>query len=146
MIKNFSKDFKTTFKVWFGPYLMIFVRDADDFKKILTSEESFDKVNLMYDKIIDFGLLTLGGDTYRLHRKIVIPVFFPTNLKSYFPIIREKMNDFLKRFDDRLDSSDELEFCHLAQDFTFETIMATMFSKDDVTEHERLEYVHASET
>lgn len=125
---------------------MLVVRDADDLKTIYTSEECFDKVNLMYDQVLDFGLLVLGGSTYKLHRKTYNPVFYPAQLRSYFPIIKRKMDGFIERFDSRLEPGKEVEFSHFTTDFTLESILATMFANDDITEAQRTAIIDAIES
>lgn len=140
------KRFETTFKVWIGPYLLVVVRDADDLKTILYSKECFDKSSLFYDLFVDYGLFGLGGRTYKLHRRTINPVFYPMQLKSFFPIIKQKTNEFLQRFDGQLEPSKEIEFSHHATDFSLDSIVSTLFSKVDTTEQERGEFIEANET
>lgn len=142
-----TKQFRSTFTAWLGPFLLVVVRDADDMKAILASEECFDKVNFFYD-LFDFecGLLVLNGKTYKQHRRNTIPVFHPAQLKKFLPIAREKMNNFLKRFDGRLEPLKEIDFGHLATDYALETTLATMFSNNSFTENERIKMITATET
>lgn len=145
LFAGFTKCYKTNFKAWIGPFLMLFIRDADDLKTILNSEKCFDKVSILYEKVIDYGLLVIGGETYKLHRKSINPIFHPTQLKSFIPIIKRKMDDFLLRFDSRIETSEEIEMSHFASDFTLDTILATMFSNNDITENERMRFIVSSE-
>lgn len=125
---------------------MVLVRDADDLKTILSSEECFDKMELFYRLMFDHGLLVLNGKTYKLHRKTVAPVFSPAQIRSFFPIIKQKMSNFVEHFESQLDPLKEIDFSSYSLDFALETFLSTMFSEDNVTKNERLKFIHAMET
>lgn len=125
---------------------MIIVRDADDLKTIFNSEECFDKINLMYKQMNDYGLFVLNGDTYKHHRKTVNPVFNPVNLRSYLPILNSKMGEFIKRFDSHLQPLKEIDISHYTTDFTLETIFSTMFSNNEINEDDRRRFIKAVDT
>lgn len=85
-----------------------------------------------------------GGDKYKVHRKAVNPLFFPTSLQRCLPILNMKMRDFLERYDTRLDSK-AIEFTHPSMDFILDSILATMFGIDHVGENARLKFIHDTE-
>lgn len=80
----------------------------------------------------------MGGEEYKAHHKQLNPFFYPTALQQYIPIINTKMQNFMKRFDNQL-GSNEVDFVSFASDFTFETILATMFGID---QSGRLKFLH----
>lgn len=107
-------------------------------KIILNSEECFDKIDFIYQQLFTYGMLVMNGEEYKLQRKVVNPVFFPAALKSYLPIVNDKLNSFMTRFDTRLKPNEVFELSVLTGDFTMDTILSTMFGVDHVDEDIRL--------
>lgn len=101
---------------------------------------------LFYDIFADYGLFVLGGDAHKLLKKNINPVFFPTQLKNFFPIIKIKTDEFMEHFDEQLEPLKEIDFSRFSLDFALDTLLMTLFSKDDTTEDERREFIEANET
>lgn len=78
----------------------------------------------------------MGGDKYKLHRKTIIPIFAPSSLQSFLPIISKKVDSFLQRFDKQIEP-EAIDFCEYATDFALDTILATMLGENDVSESDR---------
>lgn len=114
-------------------------------KTILTSEECFDKLGYVYKLYFNYGLFVLEGDEYKLHRKAINPLLTPAAIKSYLPIIDNKVKSFIDRFDSRLTPNEEMEFGRLATDFAFDSFLATFFGIDHVGESKRMEIVKTVE-
>lgn len=142
---GFSKCYESSFRLWLGPILVLMVRDAADLKIILNSEECFDKIDFIYKQLFTYGLLVMGGDEYKLHRKQINPLFYPMALRSYLPIINGKLKNFMARFDSGLKPNEEFELSILTGDFTMDTILATMFGVDHVDEKVRLGLIDSME-
>lgn len=142
---SITQKFETTFKVWLGPLLFLMVRDADDLKTILSSEECFDKMGIIYKRYFSYGLFVLEGDEYKSHRKAINPLFTPAALKSYLPTVNKKVEDFIFRFDRSFDPKEEIEFARLATDFSFDSSLEIFFGIGHVDQDKRLKIVEAVE-
>lgn len=134
-----SKHFENTFKLWAGPFLILVVRDPDDIKIALNSDECFDKPSLIYSPYFSYGLFVMGGDAYKFHRKNINPVLYPACLQSIIPILDSRMQSFMERLDAKL-TSKQIEFSHYASDYTLDTILATMFGVDNIAEEARFKF------
>lgn len=112
---------------------------------MLASEECFDKIGFLYKLFFKHGLFVLEGDEYKFHRKVINPLFNPAAMKSYLPIINNKVKSFMSRFDERLKPDDEIEFCRLATDFSMDAMLATMFGIDHDDEDARSKFLDSVE-
>jgi cytochrome P450 len=122
-------SFTSSFKVWVGPFLVFVVRDPSEVKILLNSEDCFEKPNMIYRTYFSYGMLTMGGETYKLHRKTILPLFYPKPLQQYHSKINAKMNSFLKDFDNNLKPT-EMEMSEHALEFALDTFLETMFGMD----------------
>lgn len=132
--------FKRNFKAWFGPIPILWVKDPEDVKTLLNSNEAFEKPSL-YKQLFSYGFLTIGGSAYRRQRKVVSSLFHTSSLEENLPTINEKMKSFLSRFDGNL--KDEMfDVSHNVLDFTLDTLLATTFGMDSSSEETRKKFVH----
>lgn len=138
-----TKPFRTSFRMWMGTILLLIVRDAEDMKKILHADESFDKANEIFNRVFDFGSLKVTSSIYKIKRRAFITIFHPSQLRRFFPRIKNKANSFVERFDGRLDSMKTISFRPLALDFALDALMTAMFSKDDIPDDKRMELIAA---
>ena len=73
-----------TFLVWFGPTGRLTVSDPDLIREIFTSKSEFYEKNEAHPLIKQLegdGLLSLKGEKWAHHRKIIAPTFHMENLK-----------------------------------------------------------------
>lgn len=140
---NLSKAFKTNCKLWAGPYLLLIVKDPEDVKIIFNSDKCSDKTPFVYNVYFSYGLLVMNGDKYKLHRKSMMPLLYPTNLKTFLPITNAKTISFLKEFDSKLSSKAADFSCHF-MDLTFDTSLVTLFGVD-IAQNDRIQFVHNME-
>lgn len=123
-----------------GPFLLLVVKDPEDIKIVFNSDECFDKPLSFYNLYIGYSLFVFRADVYKIHRRAINPLFYPTALRSYLPIINAKMTKFLENFDLKL-SSEKVDICHQAMDFTLESSLATLFGNETVDEKARLKFI-----
>lgn len=51
------------------------------------------------EMMLGIGLLTIQGETWKFHRKLVTPTFHPKHVEQYVPIITQYTHDMLKRWE-----------------------------------------------
>lgn len=137
-----AKPFASSFKFWTGPKFYVVVRDPVDIKTVLNSDEAFDKIAIFYKQYLSYCLFSMeGGEKYKSHRKTMTPLFSATSLQRCLPILNMKTENFFERFDKAFDPKKEIEFSHLTMDFILDTILATMFGVDNVSDDERMKFV-----
>jgi cytochrome P450 len=78
---------------WLGPKLFILCDNPDDAQILLNSPNSMYK-DEVYRFIECFGLdggglISISGDTWKYHRKLLNPCFTPKILESYSPIFNK---------------------------------------------------------
>lgn len=73
-----------TFLVWFGPTVRLTVSDPDLIREIFTSKSEFYEKNEAHPLVKQLegdGLLSLKGEKWAHHRKIITPTFHMENVK-----------------------------------------------------------------
>lgn len=73
-----------TFLVWFGPTVRLAVSDPDLIREVFTSKSEFyekNEANPLVKQLEGDGLLSLKGEKWAHHRKIITPTFHMENLK-----------------------------------------------------------------
>lgn len=73
-----------TFIVWFGPTARLTVSDPDLIREIFsTKSELYEKIeaNPLVKQLEGNGLISLKGEKWAHHRKIITPTFHMENLK-----------------------------------------------------------------
>lgn len=73
-----------TFLVWFGPTVRLTVSDPDLIREIFTSKSEFYEKNEappLVKQLEGDGLLSLKGEKWAHHRRIISPTFHMENLK-----------------------------------------------------------------
>lgn len=79
----------STFLVWFGPTVRLTVSDPDLIREIFTSKQSefYEKSEShpLVKQLEGDGLLSLKGEKWAHHRKIILPTFYMENLKVKHP-------------------------------------------------------------
>nr|AOA32959.1 CYP734A51 [Primula forbesii] len=123
-----------TFLVWFGPTARLTVSDTSLIREVLlVKSELFEKTESPphVRKLEGDGLLTLKGEKWAHHRKIITPSFYIDNLKVMVPIMGKSMKKMLDKWVDISKSgSVEIEVSHWFQSLTEEIITHTVFGSN----------------
>jgi cytochrome P450 len=94
-----TRSVQQSFFFWFGPMFWLHVKTPEEIKIILNAEESFEKTDHGLNLFLEHGLLTDGGEKYRLQRRTIVPFLAISNLKKFVPFINKKMSEFIVKFD-----------------------------------------------
>lgn len=119
--------------------MAVIIGDPDDLKIVLNSEETFEK-NSTYRYFFSHGMLVDSGEKYKLQRKTLSPMFNPSSLRLYIPIINEKFDKFLRRWDCELNGN-RVDARDIAFKFTFPTVARTIFDLNGEFEEHTIDSV-----
>jgi len=88
-------DEGSTFLVWFGPTVRVTIADPDLIREILTSKSELYEKNEsppLVKLLEGDGLLSLKGEKWAHHRRIISPTFRMENLKVIYSNIYIMLN------------------------------------------------------
>lgn len=109
--------------------LAFYVSDPESVEIVMNSPYVTDKAD-RYDFMNDFigvGLITLGGQEWKFHRKLINPSFNTMNTHNLVPVFNEKLDDLNRKLLKYLDKTiDFTEFSHLC---TLESILRKINQK-----------------
>lgn len=119
------------------------VKDPDDIKIALNSGSCFAKAPLVYDLYMPYGVFAIADlDEYKMHRRVVTPLFYPAAFKAYLPVLNVKMKAFLSSFESKLTKEVAMEISQHSQNYTLDTLMANMFGIHEISEEARVKLVN----
>ncbi|KAK8547146.1 hypothetical protein V6N13_097865 [Hibiscus sabdariffa] len=129
---HWRKIYGATFLVWFGPTVRLTVADPDLIREIFTSKsDSYEKneAHPLMKQLEGEGLLSLKGEKWAHHRKIITPTFHMENLKLLVPLVAQRVTDMLDKWSAMRTSSGEIEIevCEWFQTLTEDVITRTAF-------------------
>ncbi|KAI5716921.1 hypothetical protein M8J76_014629 [Diaphorina citri] len=86
-----EKFLDTVVKIWFGPRLIILLKDPRDVEIILSSHVHIDKSPeyRFFKPWLGNGLLISTGEKWRTHRKLIAPTFHLNVLKSFLDLFNQ---------------------------------------------------------
>ncbi|XP_057500099.1 cytochrome P450 734A1-like [Actinidia eriantha] len=128
---HWRKIYGATFLVWFGPTVRLTVSDPDLIREIFTSKSEFYEKNEAHPLIKQLegdGLLSLKGEKWAHHRKIITPTFHMENLKLLVPVAAKSVVEMLEKWVAEADSGEvEIEVWEWFQTLTEDIITRTAF-------------------
>ncbi|KAG9153242.1 hypothetical protein Leryth_020836 [Lithospermum erythrorhizon] len=132
---HWKKIYGATFLVWFGPTVRLTVADPDLIREIFTSKSEFYEKNEAHPLIKQLegdGLLSLKGEKWAHHRKIITPTFHLENLKLLIPMaakgVIEKLENILSKTNSE-DDGVEIEVSEWFQTLTEDIVTRTAFGR-----------------
>nr|ANU06248.1 CypT [Primula vulgaris] len=131
---QWKKIYGATFLLWFGPVANLTLSDPVLITEILISKSSelFEKTESPQHvrKVEGDGLITLRGEKWVHHRKIITPSFYIDNLKLMVPIMGNSMVTMLNKWVEiSKNSTIEIDVSHWFQDLTEEIISHIAFGR-----------------
>ncbi|KAK8654627.1 hypothetical protein V6N13_107234 [Hibiscus sabdariffa] len=134
---HWNKIYGATFLVWFGPTVRLTVSDPDLIREILTSKSELYEKNEAHPLIKQLegdGLLSLEGEKWAHHRKIITPTFHMENLKLLVPVVAQSVSDMVDKWSAGCGEV-EIEVCEWFQSLTEHVITLTAFGFGSCYEH-----------
>lgn len=119
-----------------GPFFMQVLRDPEDIKIVLNSDDAYEKT-IFSSFFFRYGMLSDGGEVYKQQRKALSPLFSTPRLRFINPIINRTMSDFMEFFENRRDSTKEVDFKHIGTYFGTTSSLYTVFNIN-ITDYELL--------
>ncbi|KAK6945055.1 Cytochrome P450 [Dillenia turbinata] len=128
---HWRKIYGATFLVWFGPTVRLTVSDPDLIREIFASKSEFYEKNEAHPLVKQLegdGLLSLEGEKWAHHRKIITPAFHMENLKLLVPVVAKSVIEMLDRISPMSGSGEvEIEISEWFQTLTEDVITRTAF-------------------
>ncbi|KAI0502275.1 hypothetical protein KFK09_017222 [Dendrobium nobile] len=98
---HWKKIYGSTFLLWFGPTARLAVANPDLIREIFVSRaEFFDRYEShpLVRKLEGDGLVSLRGEKWAHHRKVLTPTFHMDNLKLLIPMIGKTVIDMVDKW------------------------------------------------
>ncbi|XP_039018642.1 cytochrome P450 734A1-like [Hibiscus syriacus] len=129
---HWNKTYGATFLVWFGPTVRLTVSEPDLVKEIFTSKSELYEKNEAHPLIKQLegdGLLSLKGEKWARHRKIITPTFHTENLKLLVPVVAQSVSDMVEKWSAMSSGCGEVEIevFEWFQSLTEDVIIRTAF-------------------
>lgn len=102
-LKELRQRYGSTFRIWFGKDLTLFVTDPDDVKYILGSNQMLYKSRnyKVIEPWLGKGLLTSGGELWHRRRKMLTPAFHFKMLGEFKQPMEENCKIFIKKLSEK---------------------------------------------
>ncbi|KAL6602945.1 hypothetical protein ACP70R_043306 [Stipagrostis hirtigluma subsp. patula] len=95
------KIYGPTFLIWFGPTPRLTVADPELVREVLlTRADAFDRYEAhpVVRQLEGDGLVSLHGDKWALHRRVLTPAFYPDNLNRLVPHVGRSVAALAERW------------------------------------------------
>ncbi|XP_038984641.1 cytochrome P450 734A6 [Phoenix dactylifera] len=131
---HWKKIYGSTFLLWFGPTARLTVADPDLIREIFVSRaDSFERYEShpLVRQLEGDGLVSLRGEKWAHHRKVLTPTFHMDNLKLLIPLIGETVKDMVEKWSSAMSPSGEVEIdvSECFQTVTEDAITRTAFGR-----------------
>ncbi|XP_027902348.1 cytochrome P450 734A1-like [Vigna unguiculata] len=128
---HWNKLYGSTFLVWFGPTVRVTIADPDLIREILTSKSELYEKNEsppLVKLLEGDGLLSLKGEKWAHHRRIISPTFRMENLKLLIPNMAASVVEMLEKWKTEAEKGEvEIEVSECFQTLTEDVVTRTAF-------------------
>uniref|UniRef100_A0A7N1A068 Cytochrome P450 n=1 Tax=Kalanchoe fedtschenkoi TaxID=63787 RepID=A0A7N1A068_KALFE len=128
---HWKKIYGATFLVWFGSNVRLTVAEPDLIREIFASKSDFyekSEAHPLMKQLEGDGLLSLKGEKWARHRKIINPAFRMENLKLMVPVMAGRVSEMLERWSEISQPGDvEIEVSDWFQNLTEDVVTRTAF-------------------
>ncbi|MQM07884.1 hypothetical protein Taro_040731 [Colocasia esculenta] len=123
----------STFVLWFGPTARLTVADPDLIREVFVSRSEFFEryeSHPLVRQLEGEGLVSLRGEKWAHHRKVITPTFHMENLKLLIPLIGKSVVDMLEKWSGLSASGEvEVDVSEWFQSLTEEAITRAAFGQ-----------------
>ncbi|XP_029344292.1 cytochrome P450 4C1-like isoform X2 [Acyrthosiphon pisum] len=147
-ILDYVKDYNLEpFKFWMGPYFGVVIVKPEDLQIVLNSSKALQK-GYVYDFFKDIGgegLFTAPVDKWRIHRRMISPLFNGKLLAQFFPAFIEKNQILIRNVAKQLNETQVFDLWDYIAPFALDTICQnTMgYNLDTQTNKNECEFAEA---
>ncbi|GLT98477.1 hypothetical protein SLE2022_159810 [Rubroshorea leprosula] len=128
---HWKKLYGTTFLFWIGPTVRLTVSDPDLVRDVfITKAEFYEKIEAhpLIKQLEGDGLVSLKGEKWAHHRKIITPTFHMENLKLLVPAVAKSVTNMLDKWSAMSTSGEaEIEVSDWFQALTEEVVTRAAF-------------------
>ncbi|XP_038986431.1 cytochrome P450 734A6-like [Phoenix dactylifera] len=130
---HWKKIYGSTFLLWFGPTARLTVADPDLIREILVSQAScFERYEShpLVRQLEGEGLVSLRGEKWAHHRKVLSPTFHMDNLELLIPLVGRTVLDMVEKWSTMSPSGEvEIDVSEWFQTVTEDAITRTAFGR-----------------
>ncbi|XXG55986.1 hypothetical protein AAC387_Pa03g3525 [Persea americana] len=131
---HWKKIYGSTYLIWFGPTARLTVADPEIIREVFVSKaEFFEKYEShpVVRQLEGDGLLSLKGEKWAHHRKIITPTFHMENLKLLAPVIGKSVVEMVEKWWSMAESGEvEIEVSDWFHSLTEDVITRTAFGSN----------------
>nr|CAD7201301.1 unnamed protein product [Timema douglasi] len=148
--KRIAKTYSPTFQLWIGPQLAIAVCDPRDLEILMNSRKCLgrDRLQKIFDKYpLGDGLIAIGGEQWRIHRKFVLQSFTYNNFEFFVKVFDENSKILVDCLKLTSNTNNSIHILDYLNKFTFDSICENMMgfeSNSQKKKHE--EYIESLTT
>ncbi|VVC39049.1 Cytochrome P450, partial [Cinara cedri] len=126
---NYGSSYKYgSFKLWAGNKFIVFISKPEDLQIILNSSKNLKKGFFcnMATKLLGEGLLTAPVDKWKIHRRLINPLFKYENIKEmFFPVFQEKSKLLIQNLQKEMGKTQPFDILDYASDIILNTVCQT---------------------
>eukprot|EP01018_Ginkgo_biloba_P022417 Gb_25247 [translate_table: standard] len=125
---QWTKRYGQTYIHWFGSTVRLNITDPDLIWEVLCNKSGIYKKSTQMKQLNGDGLVSLEGDRWAQHRRIINPAFHIEHLKSMLPLIAASTSNMLDKWAEPTESdAKEIEVCKEFQSLTEHILAHTLF-------------------
>ncbi|XP_010925254.1 cytochrome P450 734A6 [Elaeis guineensis] len=130
---HWKKIYGSTFLLWFGPTARLTVADPDLIREILVSRANYFEryeSHPLVRQLEGDGLVSLRGEKWAHHRKVLTPTFHMDNLELLMPLVGRTVLDMVEKWSAMSPSGEvEIDVSEWFQTVTEDAITRTAFGR-----------------
>ncbi|KAJ1519326.1 hypothetical protein ONE63_004625 [Megalurothrips usitatus] len=142
----------STFKFWLGERPWLHLTRPEDLEGLLNSGKQTHKPEVVYGPVSGFfgrGLITLNGEAWRRHRRVLTPAFHFAVLERYSGIFTRRAALFADKLAEAEAGGHSFDFMPHIGAFVTDTVMETAFGLqggDERDPRDREDFIKATDT
>ncbi|XP_025419157.1 cytochrome P450 4C1-like isoform X2 [Sipha flava] len=128
LLKCFQKYNSELIKIWLGTSFAVIIYKPEDLQIVLNNSKSLEKGNFysFFKNTVGESLFSAPVDKWRLHRRIIAPVFNNKLMKHLFPVFHEKNEILIKKISIEVDKTQPFNLWDYIASTSLDTICQTM--------------------